>query len=116
MADQSGIGAWIAHPADLWNPARALIAPFLLFAPFAVDLFAGHEIAYAILAFTLIGETNYLLHLHIHRPFGRKPALNLLFDLSIGAVTGMTSSNWRIPHLHGPHRGVDLAYRRDYAV
>jgi fatty acid desaturase len=34
----------------------------------------------------------------------------------MGAVTGMTSSNWRIQHLYGHHCGVDLPYRGDRAI
>lgn len=90
---------------------RALLAPLLLFAPFATDLLLGYELAYALAAFALIGDTNYLLHLHVHRPFSRIRAFNLLLDLSMGAVTGMTASNWRIQHLYGHHRNVDLPYR-----
>lgn len=104
-------GRWVAHPADRLNAARALLAPLLLFAPFAIDVLQGYAIPYAIVAFVLIGDTNYLLHLHIHRPFARNPVLNLLFDLCMGAVTGMTASNWRIQHLYGHHRGIDLPYR-----
>ncbi len=111
MSGQPKTGKWIAHPADRCNAARALAAPFLLFAPFAVNLFAGYEIVYAVVAFMMIGKTNYLLHLHIHRPFSRNPALNLVFDLSMGAVSGMVSSNWRIQHLYGHHRGIDAPYR-----
>jgi fatty acid desaturase len=88
-----------------------MAAPFLLFAPFVVDLFAGYEVVYGVIAFMVIGKTNYLLHLHIHRPFSGKPVFNLILDLSMGAVTGMVSSNWRIQHLHGHHRGIDLPYR-----
>jgi fatty acid desaturase len=121
MSAQSSDGKWIVHPADRLNAVRALAAPLLLFAPFAVDLFAGFEAVYALAAFTLIGETNYLLHLHIHRPFSRKPVLNRILDLCMGAVTGMASSNWRIQHLYGHHRGIDLPYRgrlvlEDYSV
>src|SRR5260370_223457 len=76
--NQAKTAKWIAHPADRWNAARALAAPFLLFAPFVTDFFAGYEIIYAAVTFVLIGDTNYLLHLHIHRPLSRKPALNLL--------------------------------------
>ena len=109
-------GKWLAHPADRWNAARALVAPLFLFAPFGTDFFAGYEILYAVLIFVLIGDTNYLLHLHIHRPLSRKPALNLLFDLGMGTVTGMSSSNWRIHHLYGHHRGIDLPYRGDRGI
>ena len=116
MPDRSETGKWIAHPADRWNVARALAAPFLLFAPFVVSLFSGYEIAYAIVAFMLVGKTNYLLHLHIHRPFSRNPALNLALDLSMGSVSGMVSSNWRIQHLYGHHRGIDLPYRGDRGI
>jgi fatty acid desaturase len=111
MSERQKTGRWISHPADRWNAVRALIAPFLLFAPFVVSWFAGYEVIYAIATFMVIGKTNYLLHLHIHRPFSRIAALNILFDLSMGAVTGMTASNWRIQHLYGHHRGVDLPYR-----
>jgi hypothetical protein len=34
-----------------------------------------------------------------------------MFDLCMGAVTAMTASNWRIQHLYGHHRRVDLPYR-----
>ena len=113
MSNRLKTNRWIAHPADRVNAARALIAPFLLFAPYVVNFPEGYEIFYAVGIFMLIGKTNYLLHLHIHRPFSRIPALNLLFDLSMGAVTGMVSSNWRIQHLYGHHRGIDLPYRGD---
>ena len=106
-------GTWISHPADRYNAFRALVAPPILFAPFFSDLAAGTIWLYAVTIFLVIGKTNYLLHLHIHHPFSRNGALNLLFDLSMGTVTGMTSSNWRIQHLYGHHRGVDLPYRGD---
>jgi fatty acid desaturase len=116
MSGQSQRGKWIAHPADRPNAARALAAPFLLFAPFVMDFLASHEIIYGVILFTAIGETNYLLHLHIHRPFSRNPVFNLVLDLSMGAVTGMVSSNWRIQHLYGHHRGIDLPYRDDRRI
>src|SRR5882724_11998879 len=104
-------GKWITHPADRLNALRALVAPFFLFAPFVSNFAVDHTWLYAIGIFTLIGKTNYLLHLHIHHPFSRNRILNLLFDLSMGIVTGMTGSNWRIQHLYGHHRGIDLPYR-----
>ena len=115
MARQTHPRRWIAHPADRFNAVRALIAPVLLFAPFVSGFVAGYEPIYAVGIFTLIGKTNYLLHLHIHRPFSRVRALNLLFDLSLSAVSGMTASNWRIQHLYGHHRGIDRPYRGERA-
>src|SRR5262245_43320408 len=105
------LGKWIAHPADRVNVARALLAPAILFTPFVATLRDGYLLPYALFAFTLIGDTNYILHLHIHRPFTRNRIFNLLLDLSMGAVSGMTSSNWRIQHLYGHHRGLELSYR-----
>jgi len=102
---------WIMHPADRLNAARALLAPILLFAPFAIEPLQGYAVAYAIVAFALFGDTNYLLHLHIHRPFSRSRVLNLILDLSMGAATAMKASNWRIQHLYGHHRRIDLPYR-----
>jgi len=102
---------WIIHPADRLNALRALVAPPIGFAPFFFDSFAANTWLYGIAIFFLIGKTNYLLHLHIHHPFSRNSALNLLLDLSMGSVSGMTSSNWRIQHLYGHHRGINLPYR-----
>lgn len=113
MPQRSKTGRWIAHPADRVNAARALVAPLLFFAPFVSSFAAGYEAVYAVIIFVFIGKTNYLLHLHIHRPYSRKRMLNLVFDLSMGAVTGMASSNWRIQHLYGHHCGVDPPYRGD---
>src|ERR1700751_596524 len=106
-------GRWITQPADRLNAAGGLVAPFLLFAPFVVTFPKGYEIIYAVVIVMMIGKTNYLLHLHIHRPYSRSRPLNLLFDLCMGIVTGMASSNWRIQHLYGHHRGVDLPFRGD---
>jgi len=113
MSDRAKTGRWVAHPADRLNAARALLAPVLLFTPYVTGVFEGYEFIYAVIIFAFIGKTNYILHLHIHRPFSRNRALNLLFDLSMGSVTGMTGSNWRIQHLYGHHRGIDLPYRGD---
>jgi fatty acid desaturase len=101
----------IIHPADRFNSLRALVAPPILFAPFFFDSLAASTSLYGVVIFFLIGKTNYLLHLHIHHPFSRSSTLNLLLDLSMGSVTGMTSSNWRIQHLYGHHRGIDVPYR-----
>src|SRR5262245_11739741 len=102
---------WLAHPADRFNVARSLVAPFILFAPFVVPLPLGGLIAYAIAALLLVGDINLTLHHHVHRPFTRNDGFNLVLDLAMGAVSGMTSSNWRIQHIEGHHRGRDVGYR-----
>lgn len=102
---------FVAHPADIFNIFRALLAPVLFFLPFGSDFLAAHPFAYFIALFTLIGDTNYVLHLHIHRPFTKLRGLNLALDLCMGAVTGVTASNWRIQHLYGHHAGKDHAFR-----
>jgi beta-carotene hydroxylase len=101
----------IANPADRLNVARALIAPFILFLPFWFGFPQGYEVPVAVGIFFAIGETNYILHLHIHRPFSNRAWLNLLLDLTMGISTGWMASNWRIQHRYGHHCGVDKPYR-----
>jgi fatty acid desaturase len=101
---------WISHPADRLNVARGLFAPVILFSPFWCGLQEPLAL-FAIAIFAFVGDTNYLLHLHIHRPFTEKKWLNLLLDLHMGFTTGMTASNWRIQHRYGHHRGIDAPYR-----
>lgn len=78
----------IANSADRINVARGLAAPIILFAPFWYGIPGGQPVLAAGAIFLLIGETNYILHLHIHRPFATKPWLNILLDLSMGITTG----------------------------
>jgi fatty acid desaturase len=101
----------VAHPADRLNVMRALAAPVVLFAPFWAGMPEGLGIFVFFLVFLIIGETNYILHLHIHRPFSTRRWLNLLLDLSMGAATAFTASNWRIQHRYGHHCGVDRPFR-----
>jgi len=108
-------GRYIAHPADRVNVARAFVAPPLLFLPFYVALPATFVVIYGTMLFLVLGKSNYLLHLHIHRPFCRSRGLNLLVDLSLGSVTAMVASNWRIQHLYGHHRGLDMPYCGDWS-
>jgi len=105
----------IANSADRLNVARALAAPLVLFIPFWFDFTVTQAVVAFVPIFFLIGETNYILHLHVHRPFATRPWLNLLLDLSMGAATGMTASNWRIQHRFGHHRGIDLPFRASHA-
>lgn len=105
----------IAHAADRLNVARGLTAPPILFSPFWYGFPDGYGLVMVVAIFALIGSTNYILHLHIHRPFATKNWLNLTLDLSMGLTTGMTASNWRIQHRYGHHRGLDQPYRPDRA-
>ncbi len=104
-------GAILAHPADLFVFWRGLLAPLVLFAPFFSETLRAHIVLYAIALLFLIGNTNYILHLHVHRPFSRLRGVNLLLDLAMGAATGMVASNWRIQHLQGHHGGQERQYR-----
>lgn len=98
------------YACDRWNVARALLAPFIFFYPFAFGFPSGFGTLWFILAFLVIGDMNYVLHLHIHHPFTRSPIVNRILDLCLGCVTGMTASNWRIQHKYGHHRGQDAPY------
>jgi fatty acid desaturase len=87
---------WVAHPADRVNAMRALLAPVILLSPFWYGFPDGYSWLAELVIFAVIGSTNYILHLHVHRPFSTKAWLNLLLDLSMGLTTGMMASNWRI--------------------
>jgi hypothetical protein len=39
-----------------------------------------------LIIFAAVGKTNYLPHLHVHRPFATRGWLNLLLDLSMGLI------------------------------
>jgi fatty acid desaturase len=110
-----GAAMLIANSADRLNVARGLAAPVILFSPFWYGFWSDHPVVTFVAIFVLIGETNYLLHLHVHRPFSTKAWLNLVLDLSMGAATGMTASNWRIQHRYGHHKGIDLPFRASHA-
>jgi fatty acid desaturase len=105
----------ICHPADRSNVVRGLAAPAILFSPLCLGLPESYTPFALLLIFVVTGNTNYLLHLHIHRPFTRKTWLNLVLDMHMGLTTGMTASNWRIQHRYGHHRGIDTPYRSDRA-
>lgn len=93
---------------------RALAAPLIVFSPFVYD-FPAPLLVVFLVSFALAGDTNYILHLHIHRPFATRRWLNLLLDLAMGATTAMTASNWRIQHRYGHHNGIDRPYRPERA-
>ncbi|HTO79358.1 MAG TPA: fatty acid desaturase [Methylocystis sp.] len=101
----------LAHPADRANVLRGLFTPLLFFAPFAFPDLGAQGFFCVLILWPIIGDTNYILHLHAHRPFSNYRTLNLWLDLSLGAVTGITASNWRIQHVLGHHRGEDHVYR-----
>lgn len=104
-------GRWIRHPRDTLNLLRSVTAPVLVFYPYFgnFDLCAG--ILYALFLFAVVGDANYLLHLHVHRPFMQQGLLNRIIDILLGFSTGMTSANWRIQHVYGHHISQDAAFR-----
>ena len=108
----------LKYKQDRTNVVRAFLAPIIFFLPFYTGLPAGYEFAVAGIVYFLVGDSNYILHLHIHNPFSRYRALNTLIDLALASVTAMTASNWRIQHLHGHHRGVDILFNgsKDWEV
>lgn len=101
----------LANKADRFNVLRALASPIVLFAPFVTGFPQGYGGLCFLLIFALIGDANYILHLHTHRPFGTGSRFNLLLDLALGAATAFTASNWRIQHRFGHHCGVDEPFR-----
>ncbi|MCX7898648.1 MAG: fatty acid desaturase [Methylocystis sp.] len=101
----------LSHPADLFIFWRGLISPFVLYAPFFSAYLREHIVIYAVALLFLIGNTNYVLHLHIHRPFCIARWMNIALDLIMGSASGMTASNWRIQHVEG-HHGFDEALYR----
>lgn len=105
--------ALIRHRADTLNVARALIGPMIFFMPFVTGFPAGYELLSVVVIYMLIGRTNYILHLHVHRAFSDSRTFNLILELCMGAVSGMTASNWRIQHVYGHHRGKDDLFRGD---
>lgn len=101
----------LVNSADRLNVVRGLAAPVILFVPFWYGFPGGYAFWTFVAVFFLIGETNYILHLHIHHPFARKAWLNRLLDLAMGATSGFTASNWRIQHRYGHHSGIDKPFR-----
>lgn len=96
---------------DLPLILRAFAAPFLFYSPFLVSALGADPGLLALCVFLAPTNTNYILHLHAHRPLTRSAALNLLLDLCLGFSTGMTASNWRIQHVLGHHAGAEEAFR-----
>lgn len=101
----------LGHPADIFLFWRGLLAPVVLFAPFFSPFLREHILLFAVSLLFLIGNTNYILHLHVHRPFSEMRWVNILLDLGMGAATGMTASNWRIQHCQGHHTANETEYR-----
>ncbi len=99
---------------DRMNVFRAITAPFIFYYPFIFG-FSGSE-AWLMMLFLwiLLNDINHVLHLHIHLPFTSNKFINLILDLCMGFVTGMTASNWRIQHVHGHHQAVEREYAKGY--
>ncbi len=101
----------IANRADRFTVLRGLLAPVVFSVPFWWPTTGLAALLLPLAMFVLIGETNYLLHLHIHRPLSTRRWLNLTLDLCMAVATGMTASNWRIQHRYGHHERKDIPYR-----
>lgn len=100
----------LRHKKDLFNAVRGFTAPLLFFLPFYTGFPQGNEFLVAALLWLVVGDINHVLHLHIHHAFFKNKLLNLILELCMGMVTGMTASNWRIQHVHGHHKGVQHDY------
>ena len=95
------------------NVVRSLVAPLIFFWPFLFGLSSATAVAlYAIVLLVVLVDLNYVLHLHAHRPFSSNRVANIVLDLCLGSVTGMTSANWRIQHVYGHHRGMTRTTRK----
>lgn len=99
------------HKEDRINVIRSLSAPFMFLSPFYFGLQADlSSLLFVVGLFAVIGDSNYILHLHVHSPFCRNAALNKAIDLALGLASGMSASNWRIQHIYGHHRRKDAPY------
>ncbi len=94
---------FLRYTEDRINFLRALISPIVFLYPFWGELPAQYEIASMLFIWLLLHDTNHLLHIHTHLPFTKNKYLNIFLDISMGVVTGMTASNWRIQHKYGHH-------------
>lgn len=94
----------LINKKDRINALRALSAPFIFLYPYYAGFTDGYIIVSTLILWTVLNDINHVLHLHIHHPFAKHKPLNILFDLSMGIVTGMTASNWAIQHKYGHHR------------
>jgi fatty acid desaturase len=104
----------IRNSSDRLIVFRAILAPIALFYPIFFGFPNNNSLMYFLGLFIVVGDTNYLLHLHIHRPFFFNRTLNIIFDLLMGFSTGMMASNWRIQHLYGHHLGHDYMFRFEH--
>jgi len=104
-------GRFARHHRDWVNIISSITGPLVFFYPFYHGFDGSDELAiYIVLLLVWIADLNYLLHLHVHRPFTTSAAFNRLIDMCLGSVSGMTSANWRIQHVFGHHRGHDGDY------
>jgi fatty acid desaturase len=111
MTSATGGAGLVPYPRDWLNIGSALAAPAVFFYPFYHGVDGPLQLAvYSALLLVWIVDLNYLLHLHVHHPFTTSATFNRILDIVLGAVTGMTSANWRIQHVFGHHRDKDADY------
>ena len=101
----------VPYRQDWINVGLALSAPAVFFYPFYHGVRGSADLTiYVVLLLVWVVDLNYLLHLHVHRPFTSSRVFNRVIDIALSSVTGMTSANWRIQHVFGHHRRQDDNY------
>jgi fatty acid desaturase len=92
------------HGEDWPNVLRGAAAPLVFFFPYyANGFFAEAPLLYTLVIWLLLSDINHVLHVHVHCPFFKNRIANRVLDYTMGIVTGMTASNWRIQHVYGHH-------------
>lgn len=93
---------------DTTNFWRALTAIFIFILPAITGMPTGlWGCTYGLLLWFLLCDMNFVLHQHVHYPMTRSRPWNLLLDLLLSCVTGMSAYSWRQHHLLHHHRGDD---------
>jgi len=91
------------YKEDVFLIIRGLTAPIIFISPFVFGLYEGYEVLIVLMIWLLLNDINHVLHLHTHKPFAKNYFLNLVLDISMSIVTGMTAYNWRIQHKYRHH-------------
>lgn len=99
---------------DLVNFIRGISAPIIFFYPVYAGFPEGYTVLTVCVLWLILNDINHVLHLHIHHTFSKSNTNNIILDICMGVVTGMTASNWRIQHIFGHHMGPRGEYGPGY--